>query len=156
MSENIFQKKIVLPLVRLLKQGVEPSRLSLALTSGAVIGVFPVLGIATVVCTGVAAFYRLNLPAIQCANYIVFPMQIILFFPFLYIGEIVTGNSLDEISKTKLLDTFNLGLLPAVQELTQYFVLACLGWALALAPLFVILYFVLKKLITLRLQPRCE
>jgi uncharacterized protein (DUF2062 family) len=155
-SENTIQKKIILPLVSLLKQGVEPSRLSLALTSGALIGVFPVLGIATVVCTGVAAFYRLNLPAIQLANYLVFPIQIILFFPFLYIGEALTGNSLDEISKEKLLETFDLGFLPAIQELTQYFILASLGWALALVPLFVTLYFILKKLITLRLQPKCE
>jgi len=149
-SENIFQKKVILPLISLLKQGVEPSRLSLALASGSVIGVFPVLGIATIACTGVAALYRLNLPAIQLANYIVFPLQIILFFPFLYIGEALTGNSLDEISKIKLLETFDLGFLPAIQELTQYFVLASLGWALGFAPLFAILYFVFKKLITLQ------
>lgn len=55
-------------------------------------------------------------------------------------GEVLTGNSLDDISKTKLLETFDLGFLPAVQELTQYFVLASLGWALALAPLFVICF----------------
>ena len=152
MSENIFRKKLILPLVSLLKQGVDPSRLSLALSSGAVIGVFPILGIATVVCTGIAAFYRLNLPAIQLASYLVFPMQVILFFPFLYIGEALTGNSLDEISKEKLMETFDMGLVGAVQELTQYFILACVGWALAFVPLFAILYFLFKKL-ALRFQP---
>ncbi len=155
MSENIFQKKIVLPLVALLKQGVEPSRLSLALTSGIIIGIFPVLGIATIACTAVAAFYRLNLPAIQLANYLAFPMQIILFFPFLYIGEILTGNSLEEISKSKLVETLNLGFLPALQELTEYFILACLGWAVALVPLFVVLYFVLKN-VAVKLQSTFE
>ncbi len=154
-SENTIQKKIILPLVTLLKQGVEPSRLSLALTSGIIIGVFPILGIATIACTAVAALYRLNLPAIQLANYLAFPMQIILFFPFLYIGETITGNSLEEISKAKLVETFNLGFLPAFQELTQYFILACLGWALALVPLFVAFYFVLKKL-AVRLQTTFE
>ena len=79
MSESYIQKKFVLPLVDLLKQGMDPSRLSLALTSGALIGVFPILGIATFVCRGVAAFFRLNHPAIQLANYIVFPMQLVLF-----------------------------------------------------------------------------
>lgn len=145
MSENIFKKKIVLPLVTLLKQGIEPSRLSLALTSGIVIGVFPVLGIATIVCTAIAVFYRLNLPAIQLASYLAFPMQIILFFPFLYIGELLTGNSLEAISKTKLVETFNLGFLPAIQELTQYFILACLGWVLAFVPMFAVFYLLFKK-----------
>ena len=156
MSENYIQKKFILPLVNLLKQGMDPSRLSLALTSGAIIGVFPILGIATVVCGGIAAFFRLNHPAIQLANYVVFPMQLVLFFPFLTLEETVTGNSLDEISKTKLVETFNLGFLPAVEELTQYFMLASLGWTLALVPLFAILYFGLKHMISIRLSPKCE
>ena len=156
MSENYIQNKFILPLVNLLKQGMDPSRLSLALTSGAIIGVFPILGIATVVCGGIAAFFRLNHPAIQLANYVVFPMQLVLFFPFLTLGETVTGNSLDEISKTKLVGTFNLGFLPAVEKLTQYFMLASLGWTLALVPLFAILYFGLKHMISIRLSPKCE
>ena len=156
MSENYFQKKVVQPLAALLKQGMDPSSLSLALTSGAVIGIFPVIGLATMVCGGVAAFFRLNHPAIQLANYIVFPMQVILFFPFLTLGEAVTGNSLDEISKTKLAETMDLGFLPALQELIQYFMLASLGWALALVPLFAILYFSLKHLISLRLSSKPE
>ena len=156
MSEGYIQKKFIRPLVNLLKQGMDPSRLSLALTSGAITGVFPILGIATVVCGGIAAFFRLNHPAIQLANYVVFPMQLVLFFPFLTLGETGTGNSLDEISKTKLVGTFNLGFLPAVEKLTQYFMLASLGWTLALVPLFAILYFGLKHMISMRLSPKCE
>jgi len=83
-SQNTIQNKIILPLVTLLKQGVEPSRLSLALASDSAIGAFPALGIATITCTVVAALYRLNLPAIHLANYLVFPMQIIL-FPLFFI-----------------------------------------------------------------------
>ena len=156
MSESYIQKKFVLALVDLLKQGMDPSRLSLALTSGALIGVFPILGIATFVCGGVAAFFRLNHPAIQLANYIVFPMQLVLFFPFLTLGEAVTGNPLDEISQTKLVATFDLGFLLAVEELAQYFMLASLGWTLAIVPLFAVLYFALKHLISIRFSPKYE
>ena len=78
------------------------------------------------------------------------------FFPFLYLGKTLTRNSLGQISKTKLLESFDLVFLPAIQELTQYFILASLCWALALAPLFAVLYFVFKKLITLRLQTKFE
>jgi hypothetical protein len=153
MSESYLGKKVIRPLVTLLKQGMDPSRLALALTAGALIGIFPVLGIATFVCGGVAVLFRLNHPAIQLANYVVFPVQIILFFPFLALGEAVSGNSLGEISQTQLAETFNLGFLPAVGELTQYLMLASLGWTLTLVPLFAILYFALKYLICLRLRP---
>jgi len=83
-SQNSIHKKIILPLVTLLKQGVEPSRLSLVLASDSAIEAFPALGIATIAWTGVVALYRLNLPAIQLANYLVFSMQIIL-FPLFFI-----------------------------------------------------------------------
>ena len=66
-GQNI-KNKIILPLVTLLKQGIEPSWLSLALASDSAIMAFPALGIATITCTVVAALYRLNLPAIQLAN----------------------------------------------------------------------------------------
>ena len=102
------------------------------------------------------AFFRLNHPAIQLANYIVFPMQLVLFFPFLTLGETVTGNSLDEISQTKLVETFDLGFLLAVEELAQYFMLASLGWTLAIVPLFAVLYFALKHLNSIRFSPKYE
>jgi hypothetical protein len=122
-SQNSIHKKIILPLVTLLKQGVETSRLSLALALDSAIGAFPALGIATIACTGVAALYRLNLPAIQLAIILSFRCRLF-FFPFSYIEETLTGNSLDKISKTKLLESFDLGFLPAIQELTLYFILA--------------------------------
>jgi hypothetical protein len=67
-SQNTIFKKIFLPLVTLLKQGVESFRLSLVLASDSAIEAFPALGIAKIACTGVLALYRLNLPAIQLAN----------------------------------------------------------------------------------------
>ena len=87
MSQNTIQNKIILPLVTLLKQGVEPSRLSLELASDSAIGSFSALGNATIACTGIAALYRLNLPAIQLTNYLFFPMQIIFFLFSLYRGN---------------------------------------------------------------------
>jgi hypothetical protein len=70
-----------------LNQGVDFSRLALAIASGSVIGVFLVLGIATIICADIAALYRLNLPKIEFASYLVFPMQIILFFLFFILGK---------------------------------------------------------------------
>ena len=71
--------------------------------------------------------YCLNLPGIQLASYLVFRCRSS-FFPFLYIDEVQTGNSLDEISKAKLLESFDMGFLPRIQELKKYFILASIGW----------------------------
>jgi uncharacterized protein (DUF2062 family) len=70
-----------------LSQGVSPRRLALTLALGLAIGCIPVFGISTLVCVGLAFALRLNLPAIQAANYAVMPLQLFLIFPFVRLGS---------------------------------------------------------------------
>src|SRR5262249_58024302 len=56
---------------------------------GIVLGVFPVLGSTTILCTLAAVVFRLNLPAIQLVNYFVYPLQLALLIPFIRFGEVL-------------------------------------------------------------------
>jgi uncharacterized protein (DUF2062 family) len=69
-----------------LSQGVSPRRLALTLALGLAIGCNPVFGISTLVCAALAFGLRLNLPAIQAANYAVMPLQFLLIVPFVRLG----------------------------------------------------------------------
>jgi uncharacterized protein (DUF2062 family) len=69
-----------------LRQGISPRRLALTLALGFAIGCIPVVGIPTVLCAGLALLLKLNLPAIQAANYVVMPLQIALIVPFVRLG----------------------------------------------------------------------
>ena len=69
-----------------LRQGISPRRLALTLALGFAIGCIPVVGIPTVVCAALALALRLNLPAIQAANYAVMPLQVALIVPFVRLG----------------------------------------------------------------------
>jgi uncharacterized protein (DUF2062 family) len=64
-----------------------PRKLSLCLAFGFTLGVFPLVGSTTVLCTVAAVLLRLNLPAIQIANYLVYPLQLVLLIPFIRAGE---------------------------------------------------------------------
>ena len=93
-----------------MRQGISPRRLALTLALGFAIGCIPVVGIPTALCLVVALALRLNMPAIQAANYVAMPLQVILIFPFLRLGEwmfpsqktALTAAALHE-SPTKLL-----------------------------------------------------
>ena len=143
------KKKIIHSLSKLLKQGLSPVKLSLVIALGITLSIFPVLGTTTLICTFVSILFNLNLPAIQLANYAAFPLQVILFFPFLKLGETVSKVSLDPISKVQLISSFDEGFFYAIEKLSYYLIVACLGWALAIIPIFCILYFflcaILKK-----------
>ncbi|MGD0628266.1 MAG: DUF2062 domain-containing protein [Terracidiphilus sp.] len=69
-----------------LRQGISPRRLALTLALGFAIGCIPVVGIPTLVCAALALALRLNLPAIQAANYAVMPLQLLLIVPFVRLG----------------------------------------------------------------------
>jgi len=69
-----------------LRQGVSPRRLALTLALGFAIGCVPVVGIPTLICAALAIALRLNLPAIQAANYAAMPLQLLLVFPFVRLG----------------------------------------------------------------------
>lgn len=72
---------------RWLSQGISPRRLALTLALGFAIGCIPVIGLPTVVCAVLALALRLNLPAIQAANYAAMPFQLLLVLPFVRLGE---------------------------------------------------------------------
>ncbi len=70
-----------------LRQGISPSRLALTLALGFAIGCIPVIGLPTVLCACLALILRLNLPAIQAANYAAMPLQMVLIVPFVRLGD---------------------------------------------------------------------
>jgi uncharacterized protein (DUF2062 family) len=138
-----IKDKIVFSFYKLLKQGLSPIKLALVIALGMTLSVFPVLGVTTLICTLVALLFHLNLPAIQFANYAAFPFQVILFFPFLKLGKSVSQASLAPLSKVQLIATFEEGFFYAIQELSQYLIIACLGWVLVSIPIFIIFFYLL-------------
>lgn len=89
MKQSLFYRKMIQPIIDLLRQGITPEKIALSLAIGVCLGVFPVLGSTTVLCTLAAIVFRLNLPAIQLVNYFVYPLQLALLIPFIRFGEIV-------------------------------------------------------------------
>ncbi len=87
----------------MLRQGLTPEKLALSLTLGLVIGCFPVVGVTTVLCAGVALLLRLNLPAIQVGNYLAFPLQFLLMIPFMRLGERIFHSPRLDLSLTQMM-----------------------------------------------------
>lgn len=87
MIASFFEKRIIRPIMALLKQGVTPEKISLSLALGIVLGIFPVLGSTTLLCTMAAMVFKLNLPAIQIVNLMMYPLQLAFLLPFYRAGE---------------------------------------------------------------------
>jgi uncharacterized protein (DUF2062 family) len=86
MTRRLNFERIRQRMAQWLRQGICPRRLALTLALGFAVGCIPVVGIPTVLCAGLALALRLNLPAIQAANYAAMPLQLLLIVPFVRLG----------------------------------------------------------------------
>ncbi len=92
MADSWLRRRVVNPLIELLKQGITPEQLALSIALGVTIGVFPVLGSTTILCGLAAWVLKLNIPAMQLVNYLVYPLQLALLIPFLQTGSKLFGS----------------------------------------------------------------
>ncbi len=127
------------PVLRLLRLGASPERLAWSLAIGLVIGVNPVLGSTTVVCLAVAFVLRLNLLASQLTNHLVYPLQLLLFVPFLRLGTLLFGAPPMPLTPVQLLHVARTHPLEVSRRLWLWESHALLVWlvlAVAAAPIF--------------------
>jgi len=88
----------------LLAQGVTPRQLALAMAVGAAIGCMPLVWGTSLLCVSVAAVLRLNQVVVQAANYLVYPLQILLFLPYLKAGRwLFSGSDAGQLQLGSLL-----------------------------------------------------
>ena len=119
-----------------LRQGITPGRLAGTLALGFAIGCVPVVGAPTLLCAGLAIALRLNLPAIQAANYVAMPFQLALMLPFVRLGGRVYSAGHPAGSGTLHLSLALLHFPPAQigQELAGIAGQAMIGWLLFALP----------------------
>jgi uncharacterized protein (DUF2062 family) len=139
-----LRRRILQPLFKLLSEGLSPSRLALCVAVGIVIGTIPILGVSTLICTLVALLFRLNLPAIQLAQWAMAPVQLLLIIPFVRVGEWLLRVPPQPLSLKAGAALMQQGLGPAVVALWDAILHATFAWAL-LAPVTI---FLLNKILT--------
>lgn len=76
-----------------MKDETSTEKLALTVALGLVLGVFPILGLPTVLCGLAAVVCRLNFPALQVINYLAYPLQLALLWPFSHFGAELFGVS---------------------------------------------------------------
>lgn len=86
------QRRLLDPLMSLLKAGLSPKSLALTVALGVALGVAPIVGLTTIICTAVALRLRLNVAAIQLVCHLLSPVQLLLLLPFLRWGATMLGQ----------------------------------------------------------------
>jgi uncharacterized protein (DUF2062 family) len=149
---SLLYRWLVQPIAALLSQGITPQKIALSIAIGGIVGIFPVLGTTTVLCTLLAATLRLNLVAVHTVHYAMTPVQVLLIIPFVRVGEHLLGAAPQPLSISEGMELITQGALHAVIVLWDAIIHAIVGW-LAIGPLAIALCYLGAKYVLARRAP---
>lgn len=144
--ESFWKRRVIAPIVAQLKQGITPEKIALTLALGAVLGIFPIIGLTTLLCGLTAWRLKLNQPLIQLTNYLMYPLHLLLLLPFYRAGETLFRQPHVPIfSVADLMQRFSSN---PTQFMIDYSMVGLYGvvvWSLVAAPLTGLLYLILHR-----------
>jgi len=127
---NWLRKRVLDPLLGMLKQGMEPRRLALCVAIGIVTGNIPILGVSSIVCALIALVFRLNLAAMQVVQWAMAPTQVLLIIPFVRLGEWLLRAPHQPLSIESARALLAQGVKNAVVQLWEAIIHAGFAWIL--------------------------
>ncbi len=144
MLQAYWHRKIIEPIIALLKQGISYRKIALSIALGVSLGIFPVLGTSTILCVVAAVIFRLNLLAIQLVNYLVYPLQLLLLIPFFRAGELLLSDARVTVTLNTVVESFKADWLEALNLLWETLMHAAVVWLLISPILTLLMYHLLK------------
>lgn len=144
---ELWRKRVIEPIITLLKQGITPEKVVLSIASGAALGVIPVLGSTTILCALAAIIFRLNLVAIQIVNYLVYPLQFILLIPFFRAGEMLFSAEHLPLSLSQVVAMIKADIWSTIKFLWDTTFHALVVWCMIAPVVIVILYYLFLPLV---------
>lgn len=133
----------------------QPHQLALAVTLAVLIGLLPLLFLPTFLILLVAFLLRLNVGVMMVFNYAVWPLQILLFVPYIHLGNWLFGGSASAISFSYVVHLFKVDFLHALRQLFSVLLMATGSWAVTGLPFGLILYATVRYVASLT-QPGRE
>ena len=140
-------RRLLEPLLSLLKQGMSAERLALCVAIGIVVGNMPILGLSTLLCTIVALVFRLNLPSIQLVQAAMAPTQLLLIIPYVRLGEWIARAPREPLSVQAGMALMAQGIGHAIVVLWGAILHAGLAWLLTTPVIVLLLYKLLTPLL---------
>ena len=120
--------------------GITPQKLALTVALGFVIGILPLFGGMGLLCMLLGSRFRLNIPALLILGYLVSPIHLLLYLPFIKLGIYIFGAAEFKLSFEEILQQFRQDWLLALKNIWLANMLGVVAWAILSVPLILLIY----------------
>lgn len=147
MLRQFYRKMIITPILGLLRQGISPEKIAMSMSTGIVMGLFPIVGITSLLCIVTALFFRLNQALTQLFNWLVYPLQIVLIIPFFRLGSSLFHTEPIMVTVRHVIDSYRADFWGTIHSLWEITLHAAVAWLVTCIPLGIVLYLIFKPLL---------
>ncbi len=141
---NIFESirhKILIPFRLVPKEGLSPEKLAFSVTLGIVSGIFPVIGLTTVLSIFLTMLFRQNLLVVQSVQWILALAQVLLIIPFMQFGAYILNVQAFHINLAQINHAFQPGVLSGIKTVGIFHLYGILTWLILVIPASVVSYY---------------
>ncbi len=135
-----FSTKILIPFRLVPKDGLTAEKLALSITIGIISGVFPVIGMTTILSILLTILFRQNLLVVQSVQWILALFQVLLIIPFMQFGAFLLSQDA-HITLAQITNAFNLGMVSGIRTIGIFYLYAILTWTILAIPAAAVSYF---------------
>jgi uncharacterized protein (DUF2062 family) len=134
-------KKFWQHISKALQQGISPQKLAITCSLGAILSLFPVYGLTTLLCMAMAPIFRLNILVMLAVNYLLTPIQLLLMIPFLQGGILLFGLNNVLLDLDELILRFKSDFISLINDFGSIILGGIVVWAMIAIPIFFMLYY---------------
>lgn len=141
---NKLYKKIKKPF----QQGLSKKELLKAITISLLFTIIPVFGVTTIILAFIALKFKLNLPVMIIISYLATPLQMMLFVPFIHLGENMMNTTHTLLTVQDIKAAFDVSFFNTLKSLSFELICGISGWLLIALPIIIMILFFTKIITT--------
>jgi len=135
-----FTKKVLIPFRLIPKDGLTAEKLALSITIGIISGIFPVIGMTTLLSLFLTMLFRQNLLVVQSVQWILALFQVLLVIPFMQFGAYLLSQDA-HITIAQINHAFHNGMISGIKTVGIFHLYAILTWVILAIPAAAVSYF---------------
>jgi hypothetical protein len=136
-----FTNKVLIPFRLYPKAGLTPEKIAFSLTLGIISGIFPVIGMTTLLSVGLTFLFRQNLLIVQSVQWLLSLVQIFLIIPFMQFGAYLLNNNVVHITMKQINHAFQPGMVSGIKTLGVFHLYGIFTWIILAIPVGAVFYF---------------
>jgi uncharacterized protein (DUF2062 family) len=126
---------------------LSPHGFALSFTVGLACGLFPVIGLTTILSALAALIFRCNMWVVQAVNWLAASLQIIMIIPFIRMGELISGKENSIVATSGFQFVFSGNWKKSIGVVLEAQTYAIVAWLLLIIPLGFAIYHFTRYLV---------